>query len=62
VAQERLPGNRSSNNVPPTCGAWQQGLICQAIDPETVGLGEARRLAAMVLHQAACTGFSPSGA
>ena len=53
------PGDRTSRDVPTTRGAWRQGLICQAIDPEIVGLGETWRLATMVSRQAVCTGFSP---
>jgi len=55
-------GDRSSRDVPATCGAWRQGMLRQAMDLEIVGLGEAWRLAARVSRQAICTGISPGGA
>jgi len=54
--------NRISRDVLATRGVWRQGVIRQAIDLETMGLGEAWSLAAMVSRQTVCTGFSSGDA
>jgi len=55
------PGDRITKGVPALCGVWRQGILRQAIDPETVGLGEAWCLAAWVFRQAVCTVFLLGG-
>jgi len=59
---ECLPGDRTTNGVLVTSGVWRQGVLCQVIDPETVGLEKAWRLAARVSPQAVWIVFSPGHA
>ncbi|QCD79362.1 hypothetical protein DEO72_LG1g3001 [Vigna unguiculata] len=49
-------------NAPATSGAWRQGVLCQAMDPKTVGLREVWHLATRMSRLAVCTVFSPSDA
>jgi len=55
-------GDRTNKGVPTTRGAWRQGVIHQAIDLKTVGLGAAWRLVTMASRQVVCLGFSPGDA
>jgi len=62
TARRGPPSDRTSRGVPTTSGAWWQGVLRQAIDPKTMVLTGAWRLAMRMSRQAVCTIISPGSA